>query len=183
MVRAFPQALSHGVFDRGRRRGTGERIPAERGIVAPLERTLHVLGREGRSDRDAAREGLREREQVRLDAPPLHSEQSPRTAHPGLYLIENEQGAVAVTCLTRGGQVFPGRDVHAALPLDRLEDDRRGIMIDGFLEGLDVVEWDMLESGNERLERLTEILPPGRAEGSHRPSVEAAHRRNNLLPS
>src|SRR5205807_1347450 len=75
MVRAIPQALSHGVFDRRRRRGTRERIPAERGIVAPLERTLHVLCGEGRSDRDAAREGLRQREQVRLHAPPLHSEQ------------------------------------------------------------------------------------------------------------
>src|SRR5437016_7712241 len=183
MVRPFPQVLSHGVPNRGRRGGTGERIPAERGIVAPLERTLHVLRGEGRSDRDAAREGLREREQVRLYAPPLHSEQAPCTAHPGLYLVEDEEGPGSVACLTGGGQVFRGRDVHAALTLDRLEDDRRGIMIDGFLQSLDVVEWDMLESGDERLERLTEILPPGRAECPHRPSMKAAHRRDDLLPS
>src|SRR5437762_13479737 len=56
-------------------------------------------------------------------------------------------------------------------------------MIDGFLQSLDVVERDMLESGDERLERLTEILPPGRAECPHRPSMETAHRRDDLLPS
>src|SRR5439155_22811819 len=95
MVRAFRQALSHGVFDRGRRRGTGERIPAERGIVAPLERTLHVLCGEGRSDRDPTREGLRQREQVRLYAPMLHSEQAPRTATSGLLFIAD----YVITCL------------------------------------------------------------------------------------
>src|SRR5437660_3783105 len=183
MVRAFPQALSHGVFDRGRRRGTGERIPAERGIVAPLERTLHILCGEGRSDWDPTREGLREREQVRLYAPPFHSEQAPRTAHPRLHFVEDEEGPGSVACLTGGRQVFRGRDVHAPFTLDRLEDYRRSIMIDGFLQCLDVVEWDMLESGDERLERLTEILPPGRAECPHRPSMKAAHRRDDLLPS
>src|SRR5438105_10510121 len=55
-------------------------------------------------------------------------------------------------------------------------------MIDGFLQRLDVVEWDMLESGDERFERLTEILPPGRAERPHRASMEAAHRRDDFLP-
>src|SRR5437879_7280462 len=100
MVRPFPQALSHGVPNRGRRRGTGERIPAERGIVAPLERTLHVLRGEGRSDRDAAREGLREREQVRLYAPPLHRKQAPCAAHPGLDFVEDEEGPGSVACLT-----------------------------------------------------------------------------------
>src|SRR5947199_46478 len=183
LVRAIPQALSHGVFDRRRRRGTRERIPAERGIVAPLELTLHVLCGEGRSDRDAAREGLRQREQVRLHAPPLHSEQAPRPAHPGLYFVEDEEGPGSVACLTGGRQVFRGRHMHAAFTLDRLEDDRRGIMIDGFPQSLDVVERDMLESGDERLERLTEILPPGRAECPHRPSMETAHRRDDLLPS
>src|SRR2546426_10093452 len=183
MVRPLPQALSHGVPNRGRRRGTGERIPAERGIVASLERTFHVLRGEGRSDRDATREGLREREQVRLYAPALHSEQAPRTAHPGLHFVEDEEGPGSVACLAGGRQVFRGRDVHAAFTLDRLEDDRRGIMIDGFLQSLDVVEWDMLESGDERLERLTEILPPGRAECPHRPSMEVAHRGDDLLPS
>src|SRR5438552_7265853 len=183
MVRAIPQALSHGVFDRRRRRGTRERIPAERGIVAPLERTLHILCGEGRSDWDPTREGLREREQVRLYAPPLHSEQAPCTAHPRLHFVEDEEGPGSVACLTGGGQVFRGRDVHAALTLDRLEDDRCGIMIDGFLQSLDVVEWDMLESGDERLERLTEILPPSRAECPHRPSMETAHRRDDFLPS
>src|SRR5256885_17070292 len=114
MVRPCPQALSHGVPNRGRRRGTGERIPAERGIVAPLERTLHVLRGEGRSDRDAAREGLREREQVRLYAPPLHREQAPCAAHPGLHLVEDEEGPGSVACLAGGRQVFRGRDVTAA---------------------------------------------------------------------
>src|SRR6266566_5670568 len=182
-VRAFPQALPDGVINRGRRRGTSERIPAERGIVAPLERTLHVLRGKGRSNRDAAREGLREREQVGLHAPPLRSEQAACTAHPGLHFVEDEEGPGSVACLAGGRQVFRRRDVDAALTLDRLEDDRRGLMIDGFLQSLDVVEWDMLESGDERLERFTEILPPGRAECSHRASMEAAHRRDDLLPA
>src|SRR5205807_1009056 len=153
------------------------------GIVAPLERTLHVLRGKSRSNRDAAREGLREREQVGLDAPPLHSEQAPGTAHTGLHFVEDEEGPGSVACLAGGRQVFRRRDVHAALTLDRLEDDRRGLMIDGFLQRLVVVEWDMLESGDERFERLTEILPPSRAERPHCPSMEAAHRRDDLLPA
>src|SRR5947208_15148851 len=183
MVPAFPQAFPHGVSHRGRPGRTSERIPAERGIVAPLERTLHVLCGEGRSDRDPTREGLRQREQVRLYAPPLHSEQAPRTAHPGLHFVEDKESPGSVACLTGGRQVFRGRHMHAAFTLDRLEDDRRGIMIDGFPQSLDVVERDMLESGDERLERLTEILPPGRAEFPYRQSSKAAHRRDDLLPS
>src|SRR5437773_1914305 len=97
--------------------------------------------------------------------------------------ISRTEGAGSVACLTGGRQVFRGRHMHAAFTLDRLEDDRRGIMIDGFPQSLDVVERDMLESGDERLERLTEILPPGRAECPHRPSMETAHRRDDLLPS
>src|SRR2546430_15522316 len=48
-VRAFPQALPDGVINRGRPGRTSERIPAERGIVAPLRSEERRVGKECRS--------------------------------------------------------------------------------------------------------------------------------------
>src|SRR5436309_2687433 len=182
-LRSLPQLPADDDVDRGAPRRARERVPAERGVVAPLERLLHRLRREGRADRHAAREGLREGQEVGLDAPPLDREEAARAAHPRLHLVEDEEGPRRVADLPRRGEVLGGRDVDAALPLDRLEDHRRGVAVDRLPERVDVVVRDVDEPGDEGLERLPEVPPPRRAERAHRAAVEPAHRGDDLRPA
>src|SRR5256885_11345637 len=90
--RPLPKAFLHRVFDRRGSRGAGERVAAKGGVVAPMEGVLHLLGREGRTDRDAAREGLGQGQEIRLHAPSLDGEQPTRSSHAGLHFVEDEQG-------------------------------------------------------------------------------------------
>src|SRR2546430_12802238 len=131
--RPFPKAFLHRVFDRRGSRGAGERVAAKGGIVAPMEGVLHLLGREGRADRDAAREGLGHGQEIRFHAPSLDGEQPARSSHARLHFVEDEQGARAVARLAGRRQVFRGRDVHTALALDRFEDHRGGVSVDRLL--------------------------------------------------
>src|SRR5436309_2271317 len=85
--------------------------------------------------------------------------------------------------LARRGEVLGGRDVDAALPLDRLEDHRRGVAVDRLPERVGVVVRDVDEPGDEGLERLPEVPPPRRAERAHRAAVEPAHRGDDLRPA
>src|SRR6266545_4935426 len=179
-LRAFPQPLPHRVVDRGGAGRAGERIAAERRVVAAFERALDLPRRQGRADRHAPREGLRQREEVGLDAPPFDGEESARAAHARLDLVEDQERTRAVADLAGGRQVFRRRDMDAAFALDRLEEDGGGVPVDGVAQRVDVVEGHVHEARDQGLERFPEILPPRRAEGSHRPPVEAAHRRDDL---
>src|SRR6267143_3963166 len=71
---ALRQLLPHGVLDGGGPSRAGEGVPAERRGMASLEGLLDGLGREGRTDRYAARERFSEGQDVRLHAPPLDRE-------------------------------------------------------------------------------------------------------------
>src|SRR6266487_273794 len=178
--RALPQPFPDRDVDRGGPRGACERIPAEGGVVTAFERALDVLRRQGRADRYAPREGLRQRQEVGLDAPPFDGEEAARAAHARLHLVEDQERAGPVADLAGGGQVFRRRDVDAAFALDRLQQDGRRLVIDGAAQRLDVVEGYVHEARDERLERLPEVPPPRRAERPHRPPVEASHRRDDL---
>src|SRR6266511_6032728 len=137
---AFPEPLPHRVVDRGGAGRAGERIAAERRVVAAFERALDLPRRQGRADRHAPREGLRQREEVGLDAPPFDGEQSARAAHARLDLVEDQECTRAVADLAGGRQVFRRRDMDAAFALDRLEEDGGRVLIDGAAQRVDVVE-------------------------------------------
>src|SRR2546426_5549375 len=181
-LRPLRQALPRGDVDRGSPRGTREGVPAEGGVVAPLERPLDRLRRQGRADRDAPRQGLREGQDVGLDAPPLDREHPARPPHPRLDLVEDQEGPGPVADLPRGGQVLRRGDVDPSLPLDGLEDHRGGAAVHGFPEGLDIIVRHVLEPGYEGLEGLPELPPPGRAQRAHRAAVEPPHRSDDLRP-
>jgi hypothetical protein len=53
-----------------------------------------------------------------------------RPARPGLDLVEDEEGLMFIAELTQSSQETLRRDVHAALALDRLDQDRRGLRPD-----------------------------------------------------
>lgn len=126
---AVPQRLAHhlGVADqvvgrqhpqhRQRRRGA-DRIAAE---GAAVQTGRHQLGGapdgQARPDGQAAAEPLGQRDHVGGDAVMLVGEKRSGAAHPGLHLVEHQQGAVPRGDIARGGQVSLGRDDDAALPM------------------------------------------------------------------
>ena len=65
---------------------------------------------------------------------------------------------------------------HAALALDRLDDDRRGVGRDGGGEGRGIGRIDEGHAGNQRLERRAIVIVPGDRQRAHRPAVERVRR-------
>src|SRR5690606_673590 len=90
-------------------------------------------------NREAAAETLGHGDQVRLDAGMLDREHPAAAAEAGLYLVGDQQDAVLVAGFAQAAQEVRRRRVEAALPLDRLDDDR------GDPAGLDVVREQRLE--------------------------------------
>ena len=86
-------------------------------------RSCTSLRHQQRPDRDvAARERLRDRDEVGLEAPVLEGEQPAGAAEPGLHLVDAEERAVAAAERLRRLEVAGGRQVHA-LALDRLDQE------------------------------------------------------------
>ena len=107
-------------------------------LVAAEGAVPQSFAEDGRSDgHDAPAERLGEHERVGLDPEPLVEEELPRPPHPGLHLVEDEQGAVGAAGGAHGSQVVRARQPPARLHLHRLEQDRSHIA-----------------SGQTRLERL-----------------------------
>ncbi len=88
----------------GRERGgAGERVAAERTSVVPRgeQRRGPLAERDDGAYRETAAEALREREDVRRDAPPLVREPRSRASDPGLDLVDDEKRAVLVSARRR----------------------------------------------------------------------------------
>ena len=124
------QRLVHGLDDRARR-GARDGVAAERArVVARLERDRQLVRDEQRADRQAVGETLRERDGVRLRAEPLPREEASGPPHAGLHLVEHEQRAVLVGDVARAGEELRPRRMDAALALNRLDQDARGLVVD-----------------------------------------------------
>src|SRR5947199_9226975 len=95
----------------------------------PVER-LPDLGRaaEGAQRHHAAAERLRQAEDVRLDAVVLDREELPGPAEAGLDLVRDEERAALRAEPPNAGDVVVGREDHAALALDRLQDNGGGLI-------------------------------------------------------
>ena len=128
-------------LDDGARSRADDRVAAERRrVVAGLEADRSVVGCEQRADRQAVREPFRQRDEVWADAELLEGEEGAGAADPGLNLVEAEQRAVLGGELRRGAEETGSRGQHAALALDRLEQDQPGVRADRRLERGDVVQ-------------------------------------------
>ena len=88
---------------------------------------------------ESAREALRQRHQVGLDAGVLHCEHSPGARETGLDLVDHEHDAVLIAELAQGLQELRRRDVEPTLAHHGLDDDR------GDPRRLDVVLEDVLD--------------------------------------
>ena len=83
------------------------------------------LGQHG-AEREAAADALRRRHDVGRDAGPFMREQLAGAAHAGLHLVHAEDDAVLVAYRAQIAQELHVGGTHAALALDRLDDDAGG---------------------------------------------------------
>src|SRR5829696_6632905 len=98
----------------------------------------------------------------------------PTTAETGLDLVGGEEDVLAGADLADVAQVAVGRDDHAALALDRLDEDRHGVRGDRSLEGREVAVRDHVEAGGERAEPVAGIGIVGEADDGRGAAVEVA---------
>ena len=123
---------------RQRRRGA-DRVAAERAAVqAGGQQVGRRTDGEARPDRQSAAEPLGQRHDVGGDAVVLVGEERSGAAHSGLHLVEHQQRAVPRGDLAGGHQVARGRDDDAALPHDRFEEHRGGVVVDRGGQRIDV---------------------------------------------
>ena len=102
--------------------------PKVRAVLAGLEHAEHVAVGDDRRDRhDAAAERLAEHVHVGHDALVVAGEGPAGAAEAGLDLVGGEQHVLLGAELADAAQVAVGRDHHAALALDRLEQHGHGV--------------------------------------------------------
>jgi hypothetical protein len=70
---------------------------------------------------------------------------------------------------------------HAALALDRLDQDRRGFRTDGRFDRLEVAERNLVEARHHRAEPFQVFFLAAGGEGRERTPVEGAFERNDAV--
>ena len=155
--------------------GHGERIAAEgRAVRAGRHAGRRFARREARADRKAGAEALGERRDVRRDARPFVREEAAGAAHAGLDLVEDQQQPVLVAELPEVAQLLVRHRADAALALDRLDQDRRGLRADRRLRRLQVAERHLVEAVDLRAEAFEVFLLAAGGERRQRAAVEGA---------
>src|SRR6266700_6730017 len=145
-----------GVEDR-EARGTGDRVAREgRTVRTGVEQVLGRAEGEAGADRQATAEALGQGDDVRTDPGLLEGEPVAGTADAGLDLVEHEQCAVPFGQFAGRLEVAGRRGHDAALALDRLDEERGGLVVDCRFEGPDVAEGHELDSAGQRLEGLAD---------------------------
>ena len=87
-----------------------------------------IFSRQHCAERQAAAQGLGQRQDIRLDAEVFIAEKFAGATHAGLHFVENQQQPALIAQLAQAEHVnFIGHD-DAALGLDRLDEDRDGFL-------------------------------------------------------
>ena len=151
------------------------RAVADRVLQRVEDGVEHLGPEERRPDRHvAARQRLRQREDVRLEPPVLEREELAGAPEAGLHLVDAEERPVAAAQLLRALEVARRRQEDAVAD-DRLDDEERDVLGAQLgLERVEVAERDAREARHERLEALGERRVAGRGERAERQPVEAA---------
>ena len=126
------------------------------------------------ADRETTAERLGERHDVRLDAGTLIGEQLAGAAHAALHLVEDQQHAVLVAQRAQAFQKLVRRHAHAALALDRLDQDRGGVRTDRLLHRLEIAERHLVEAVDHRAEAFEVFLLSAGRERRERAAMEGA---------
>ncbi len=169
-------------LDDGGRGCCRNRIAAEGGaVVAGHEAGRSPVAGEQGSNGQPISQALGERDQVRPDPELLEGEERARAAHPGLYLVDAEQGPDLERELGRRLREGGLERDHAALAEHGLEEEERRVARgrERGLEGFDVIRAGERDAGHERAEAFPLGRLAGGGERPERPSVEAALERHD----
>lgn len=164
-------------FERPESDPGAERVAAE-GRRVPQAEVLAERGlaeEHGADGHHATAERLGQRHDVRDDPAVLAPEQPSRTAESGLHLVDHQARPVPGAQLPRGQQELLGREVDAALALDRLHHERgdvRAVLVEQLGQRADVVERDVPEAGHGCAERLLVARASGRGQRAECLAVE-----------
>ena len=162
--------VEHGDADRHR-----ERIAAEgRAVRARRHAGRRLARRKAGADREAGAKALRERRDVGRDARPFVREEAAGAAHAGLDLVEDQEQAALVAEPAQVAQVLQRHRADAALALDRLDQDRRGLRPDRRLERLAVAERHLVEALDLRAEAFEIFRLAAGGDRRERAAVEGA---------
>src|SRR5215218_3479648 len=158
-----------------------ERVAPEGGAVVagPQGRVLFL--RHHRAHGETAAEALGARERVREDPDPLICVQMPGASRPGLHLVEDEEGAVLVARFAQPLQETLRRDVHATFALDRLDQDRGGLLSDELLRRLEVAKGRVDEAVEHGSEAFLQGWLGGRAQAAVGAAVEGPGEAQDLV--
>ncbi len=137
-------------------------------------------GRQARPDRQPSTEPLGHRHHIGCDAVVLMREKRSSAAHPGLHLVEDQQRAVPGSDIARRRQIAIGRHHDAALPHDRLQENRSGVVTDRGRQRVGVAVGHVGDVAGQRRERRLLTRLAGQSQGAHRPAVETTLRRNQF---
>ena len=139
-------------------------------------------GRSAPTGHVAARERLRHRDEVGLEAPVLEREHAAGAAEAGLHLVDAEERPVAAAELLRALEVAGLGEVDA-LALHGLDEEERDVLARELaLERLEVVERHAREAGEQRLEAVAELGAAARGQRAERQAVEAVLGRDDARP-
>ncbi len=162
--------VEHGVADRHR-----ERIAAEGGAVnADRHAARGVGGGEARAHRETAADALGDGHDVGMNPGVFIGEQAPGAPDAGLDLVEDQQQRVLVAQGAQPAQEGRRHDPHAALALDRFDEDRPGAGPDRRLDGVEVAERNLVEAVDLRAEAFDIFGLPARRDRRQRPAMEGA---------
>ena len=140
-----------------------------------------VVRGENATDRIAAGNALRGRDDVGTNADLLVGEEGARTRAPRLDLIHDEERMVLVAELADALCELRVNRQNAAFALHGLEDDGAGAVRNLLLESLDVVEGKMRDGAGTRPEAERILVLTAHAHRKERAAVEAVREGNDFI--
>ena len=113
-----------------------------------------LRGRQARANRKTAAKRFCQRHHIRRHAETFIGEQFAGAAHAGLHLVEYQQQAFVIAKLSQGPKECRRCGTHAALSLQRLDQDAGRRWADRFLHSLEVAERYLVEAIHWRAKTL-----------------------------
>jgi len=176
------QSLLQQRLERGQTGGRGQRVSAEGGRMAARNESgsQFLPGHQG-ADRDAAGQTLGQGHQIRHGPDLLIGEQRARAPHPHLDLVVDQQQFPLVAQPAHPRQIVFRGQIDSAFPLDRLHQDRAGLLAQRLLKRRKIVEGHVAEAGHQGIESLAELLLAGGGDRGQGPAVKGIEHGENLV--
>ena len=140
-----------------------------------------LLGGEAGAHREAAADALGRGQDVGLDPVMLVGVHPAGPGVAALHLVEDQHQVVGVGEAAQALHELGAGRADAALALDRLDQEAGGVPAHRRLGGLEIVELDDLEAGQQRREAVAQLVLVGGADRAERAAVEGAGEGDQLV--